>query len=59
MTDVLADCPMLDTGLHEYFSSSKSENKLIDPVDSAKKLIDLLAQDKYSSGSHVDYWDVL
>ena len=59
MTDVLADCPMLDTGLHEYFSSSKSENKLIDPMDSAKKLIDLLAQDKYSSGSHVDYWDVL
>ena len=59
MTDVLANCPMLDTSLHEYFSCSKREKKLVDPADSARKLIDLLAEDKYSSGAHVDYWDAL
>jgi sepiapterin reductase len=58
MTDVLADCTTLDAGLHDYFTSSKKECKLIDPADSAGKLIELLLKDEYVSGSHVDYWDV-
>lgn len=58
MTDVLADCPILDTDLHDYFINSKRDKKLIDPVDSANKLIALLIKDEYVTGSHVDYWDV-
>lgn len=57
MTDVLADCPHLDAGLHDYFASSKKESKLIDPLDSARKLVDILVKDDYGSGSHIDYWD--
>lgn len=58
MTDNLAECSVLDDGLHEYFSSSKQENKLIRPEDTAKKLVKLLSSDEYESGNHVDYWDV-
>jgi hypothetical protein len=31
---------------------------LIDPIDSANKLIALLIKDEHVTGSHVDYWDV-
>ena len=57
MTDVLADCPSLDSELHDYFESSKKERNLIDPVDSARKLIGILVKDDFICGSHVDYWD--
>jgi sepiapterin reductase len=58
MTDVLADCTTLDAGLHDYFTSSKKECKLIDPADSASKLVEILIKDEYISGSHLDYWDI-
>lgn len=58
MTDDLAECPVLDDGLHNYFTSSKEEKTLIRPEDTAKKLVRLLRLDQYESGSHVDYWDV-
>lgn len=58
MTDVLADCPSLNSGLHDYFSSAKTDKKLIDPTDSARKLVELLLKDDYVSGLHVDYWDI-
>ncbi|KAL3781292.1 hypothetical protein HJC23_006516 [Cyclotella cryptica] len=57
MTDVLADCSSLDLDLHNYFANSKKENTLINPADSARKLIGILTKDEYESGSHVDYWD--
>ena len=58
MTDVLANCSSLDSGLHDYFSSAKAEKALIDPTDSARKLVELLLKDEYVSGLHVDYWDI-
>jgi sepiapterin reductase len=58
MTDVLADCQTLDAGLHDYYTSSKKENKLITPRVSAKKLVDVLMKDELVSGSHLDYWDM-
>ncbi|KAL7534235.1 hypothetical protein ACHAXR_008187 [Thalassiosira sp. AJA248-18] len=58
MTDDLATCSVLDSGLHEYFSTSKQESKLVRPEDTAKKLVQKLMLDEFESGSHVDYWDV-
>lgn len=58
MTDVLAQSPVLDNKLHDYFESSKQNNTLVKPEDSAKKLVDLLRNDTYESGSHIDYYDV-
>ena len=58
MTDVLSDCPVLDGGLHEYFKTSKIENKLVRPEETAKKLVGILTEDTFESGTHIDYYDV-
>lgn len=41
----------------EYFTSLKEENKLIDPLVSAIKLIQILELGTYESGSHIDFYD--
>ena len=58
MTDVLAECSVLDKSLHQFFSSSREEQTLVKVEDTAKKLIGLLEKDKFQSGEHVDFWDV-
>lgn len=58
MTDTLADCADLDSGLHTFFNTSRDEKKLIRPEDTAAKLVGLLEKDEFESGSHVDYWDI-
>jgi sepiapterin reductase len=58
MSQYLADCSALDDGLHEYYVTSKEEDKWISPEDTAKKLVGIISSDEYESGSHVDYWDV-
>ena len=58
MIDILAECPILNDGLHQYYTSFKKENRLILPEETAKKLIEFLNRDEFESGSHVDYWDI-
>jgi sepiapterin reductase len=58
MSQYLADCAVLDEGLHEYYTKSKEDDKWIRPEDTAKKLIRIIDLDEFESGSHVDYWDV-
>ena len=59
MTDYLADDinTHLDEGIQQYFATSKREQTLIRPEDTAKKLIRILTSDEFESGSHVDYFD--
>mmetsp|Transcript_8189 Transcript_8189/g.20130 ORF Transcript_8189/g.20130 Transcript_8189/m.20130 type:complete len:338 (+) Transcript_8189:20-1033(+) len=58
MTDELSECSNLDAEVHQYVTSSKQENKLIRPRDTAQKLVKILCLDEFQSGAHVDYWDV-
>jgi sepiapterin reductase len=43
----------LDADLRPHF-----DKKLLDPEDSARKLIKLLVSNEFQSGSHVDYYDL-
>ena len=43
----------------EYFANMKLENKLVNPLDSANKLVKLLDDELFVSGSHFDYYDEL
>ncbi len=54
MTDILAECSQLDDAIHEYYSSSKKNQSLVKPDETAKKLIGLILKDEFQSGSHVD-----
>ncbi|KAL3807549.1 hypothetical protein ACHAXA_001133 [Cyclostephanos tholiformis] len=58
MSQYLANCSVLDNELHEYYVTSKGEDKWIQPEETAKKLVRIITMDEYESGSHVDYWDV-
>jgi len=40
-----------------YFMDMKKDGKLVDPHQSAKKLVTLLENNTFESGSHVDYFD--
>jgi sepiapterin reductase len=59
MTNILADDTNtnLNEGIQKYFVTSKKEQTLIRPEDTAKKLIQILTLDEFESGSHVDYFD--
>ncbi len=59
MTDILADSSVLDKNLHKFFVTSKRERNLVRVEDTAKKLIQIMKSDKYESGEHIDYFDVI
>jgi sepiapterin reductase len=53
MTEILKESTVLSDDLSKWFHTSE----LIDPMTSAKKLLSLVDSQKFTSGSHVDYWD--
>lgn len=57
MTDILAESPELDGGIHDYFSLAKKDQTLVEADETAKKLIGLVLKDEFESGCHIDYWD--
>lgn len=61
-TDMQAEvrsCDTIDPKIHEFYVTMFQDGKLVDPIDSAKKLLRLLVSEKYSSGQHVDWFDVI
>lgn len=53
MTEEIRACKQLDAGLKPAF-----QKKLEDPMDSARRLVELVKEDTFESGSHVDYYDL-
>jgi sepiapterin reductase len=48
----------LDTSLQEYYRDAHSTGELIHPNTSAAKLVRLVMSGDFTSGAHVDYWDL-
>lgn len=46
-----------DEKIAQMFNASKEENKILSPDESARKLMSILKEDTFSSGSHIDYFD--
>jgi len=42
----------------KLFASLQIENKLVDPDHSARKLMNLLRENNFKSGSHIDFYDL-
>jgi sepiapterin reductase len=57
MTQELSDSTDLDANLSQYFKNASSSGSLIDPWDSAQRLNQVLVQDTFDSGEHIDYYD--
>ena len=47
-----------DSELKRQFREMFSEGRLVNPKDSARRLVRLLRRDQYENGAHVDYYDV-
>lgn len=47
-----------DLQTREFFKGLRETRKIIDPAESAEKLVQLLKTDKYGSGDHIDFYDV-
>ena len=58
MTVVLSDSSALDPELSKYYNKSRDESTLIQPSATAERLVNLILDDDYSTGDHVDYWDL-
>ncbi|NWR63511.1 SPRE reductase, partial [Bucorvus abyssinicus] len=55
---VLARTKTRDPEMRQYFQSLQERGQLIDCTVSAQKLVDLLEEDTFSSGAHVDFYDL-
>jgi sepiapterin reductase len=54
MTEQIRQAPLLDTSLRPHY-----QKQLVDSDDSAAKLVDVLFHQKFKSGQHLDYYDVI
>jgi sepiapterin reductase len=54
MTEQIRLAPLLDSSLRPHY-----QKQLVDPDDSAAKLVDILFHQKFKSGQHLDYYDAL
>uniref|UniRef100_A0A8C3PS20 Sepiapterin reductase n=1 Tax=Calidris pygmaea TaxID=425635 RepID=A0A8C3PS20_9CHAR len=55
---LLARTKTRDPEMRQYFQSLQESGHLIDCTVSAQKLVNLLAEDTFSSGAHVDFYDI-
>jgi len=46
-----------DEGIKKYYTSLKDTNALVDPFVSARKLLNLISENKFESGAHIDFYD--
>ncbi|NWW79332.1 SPRE reductase, partial [Climacteris rufus] len=47
-----------DPGMRQHFQSLQESRQLIDSSVSAQKLLDLLEEDTFPSGAHLDFYDI-
>lgn len=57
MTQSLTDSATLDSELSTFYNKSKIEKTYIQPEATGQKLVNILLEDKYCTGDHIDYWD--
>eukprot|EP00794_Sanderia_malayensis_P007231 gene7231-8039_t len=43
----------------DFFRELRESKKIVDPGDSAERMMKLLREDNYKSGDHIDYYDVV
>ncbi len=58
MTDNLSSCTTLDLDVRHFFQTSKKEKSFIQSHQTAERLVNLIVQDDYENGAHIDYWDL-
>lgn len=57
MQEEIRDSPTVHKQTQEYFIDLKNNNKLVDASISALKLVSIIVDESYQSGSHIDFYD--
>ena len=59
MQKQIRECVTQDPSLRQSMIDLHTNNNLVDPLDTCKKLIRILTVDKYNTGAHIDYYDMI
>jgi len=57
MQKEIRECSTVDEETRKYFVSLKEESKLVDPNQSADKLMKIVWNSNYENGAHIDFFD--
>ena len=57
MQKEIRECSTVDEETRKYFISLKEESKLVDPNQSADKLMKIVLDSNYENGAHIDFFD--
>lgn len=59
MQAVIRSSDAVDAATRSAFIAMKKQQQLVNPLDSAQKLVAILNADNYENGAHVDYYDAM
>lgn len=57
MQKEIRESATVDEETRKYFATMKEEKKLVNPDDSAEKMIRVILATNYDNGAHIDYFD--
>lgn len=57
MSEELAESDRLDSDLSSMYRTALSDKTMVQPKDTAEKLVGIIHRNEWENGQHVDFWD--
>lgn len=57
MSEELAESDRLDSKLSSMYRTALNDKTMVQPKDTAEKLVGIIEQNEWRNGAHIDYWD--
>lgn len=57
MSEELAESDRLDSKLSSMYRTALSDKTMVQPKDTAEKLVGIIERNGWRNGAHIDYWD--
>ena len=57
MSAELAESDRLDSELSSMYRTALSDKTMVQPKDTAEKLVEIIHRNEWENGKHIDFWD--
>jgi sepiapterin reductase len=57
MSEELAESDRLDSKLSSMYRTALNDKTMVQPKDTAEKLVGIIERNGWRNGAHIDYWD--